>query len=459
MNYKKKLWLGCSVLALAGHAVALPAVVTAETWQARQLHEVLADVVKTEDNSVTYSVHYGDTLSVISEAMNINVRYLASINNIDNVDLIFPETVLTAQYDENNQADSLTVEAPDAESIAVNIPVNLSPIETIEELEMIEVAPVTLVPAEEELAELPADIPVETGNNDPIAEVPEEGGALAPEDLPAEDLSEEDAPVEDLPAEDLPVEDAPVEDLPSEDLPVEDAPVEDLPSEDLPVEDAPVEDLPAEDLPEEDAPVEDLPSEDLPEEDAPVEDLPSEDLPVEDAPVEDLPSEDLPVEDAPAEDLPAEDLPEEIIPEEPEYEEPEYEEPVYEEPEYEEPEYEEPVYEEPAAPAPDLNGLAYNAAVFRDAVVNMFGVTAYGLRPGDSGDHGSGLAVDFMVPVGSDLGDAIANYAINNMGAHNISYVIWEQQIYGGWTGGWEWMEDRGSVTANHYDHVHVSFY
>ena len=126
---------------------------------------------------------------------------------------------------------------------------------------------------------------------------------------------------------------------------------------------------------------------------------------------------------------------------------------------YEEQAYEKPVYEEPAAPAPDLNGLAYNASVFRDEGVNMYGVTAYGIRPGDAGDHGSGLAVDFMVPVGSDIGDAIANYAINNMGAHNISYVIWEQQIYGGWTGGWEWMEDRGSVTANHYDHVHVSFY
>lgn len=86
---------------------------------------------------------------------------------------------------------------------------------------------------------------------------------------------------------------------------------------------------------------------------------------------------------------------------------------------YEEQAYEKPVYEEPAAPAPDLNGLAYNASVFRDEGVNMYGVTAYGLRSGDGGDHGSGLAVDFMVPVGSDIGDEIAAYAINNM-AHTI---------------------------------------
>ena len=332
MNYKKKLWLGCSVLALAGHAVALPAVVTAETWQARQLHEVIADVVVTEENAVSYSVKYGDTLSVISEAMNIELRYLASINNIADVDLIFPETVLTAQFDDNNHADTLTVESPDAESIAVNIPVNLSPIETIEEA-----------------------VAVESGNNDPVVTVPEvEVGAPTPEELP-EELPEETVPAEELPEE--------------------------------------------------------------PE----------------------APSEDLSEESLPEEDLPIEELPEETLPEEPIIEE--------------------PIVEEPAAPAPELNGLAYHAAVFRDEVVNMFGVTAYGIRPGDSGDHGSGLAVDFMVPVGSDIGDAIANYAINNMGAHNISYIIWEQQIYGGWTGGWETMEDRGSVTANHYDHVHVSFY
>ena len=422
MNYKKKLWLGCSVLALAGHAVALPAVVTAETWQARQLHEVIADVVVTEENAVSYSVKYGDTLSVVSEAMNIELRYLASINNIADVDLIFPETVLTAQFDDNNHADTLTVESPDAESIAVNIPVNLSPIETIEEA-----------------------VAVESGNNDPVVTVPEvEVGAPTPEELPeelpeetvpAEELPEEpEAPSEDLSEESLPEEDLPTEELPEESLPEEELPSEELPEETLPEEDLPIEELPEESLPEEDLPIEELPEESLPEEGLPIEELPEESLPEEELPIEELPEESLPEEDLPSEELPEETLPEEPI-------------------------IEEPIVEEPAAPAPELNGLAYHAAVFRDEVVNMFGVTAYGIRPGDSGDHGSGLAVDFMVPVGSDIGDAIANYAINNMGAHNISYVIWEQQIYGGWTGGWETMEDRGSVTANHYDHVHVSFY
>ena len=37
-----------------------------------------------------------------------------------------------------------------------------------------------------------------------------------------------------------------------------------------------------------------------------------------------------------------------------------------------------------------------------------------------------------------------------------MQYVIWEQRY---WEPGssWELMEDRGSITANHYDHVHVT--
>lgn len=109
---------------------------------------------------------------------------------------------------------------------------------------------------------------------------------------------------------------------------------------------------------------------------------------------------------------------------------------------------------------PENAGLVLNAALFKDDVANRFGITSFSLvRPGDPGDHGTGRAVDFMVPVGSQLGDEIANYAINNMSRFGISYIIWEQKIYGDWNYQWEWMNDRGSITANHYDHVHISFY
>ncbi|HXV92943.1 MAG TPA: hypothetical protein VD813_06575 [Pseudonocardia sp.] len=73
---------------------------------------------------------------------------------------------------------------------------------------------------------------------------------------------------------------------------------------------------------------------------------------------------------------------------------------------------------------------------------------------GNASDHPSGLALDFMVDRAT--GDALAECALANKEALGITYVIWEQRINHG--SGWEPMEDRGSVTANHYDHVHISF-
>lgn len=100
-----------------------------------------------------------------------------------------------------------------------------------------------------------------------------------------------------------------------------------------------------------------------------------------------------------------------------------------------------------------------STAAYRDYIINTYGLTVGSYRPGDPGDHGKGLAIDVMVPVSSELGDQIAQEAINNMGSSNISYVIWKQRIYGPWTNGqWQPMEDRGSITQNHFDHVHISF-
>lgn len=103
-------------------------------------------------------------------------------------------------------------------------------------------------------------------------------------------------------------------------------------------------------------------------------------------------------------------------------------------------------------------GLQPNVALYKELVGRQFGVTQFSLyRPGDGGDHGTGRAIDFMVDTWT--GDQIAAQAISHMQEWGIKYVIWKQQIYGDWGGGWRWMEDRGSVTANHYDHVHISFY
>lgn len=74
-----------------------------------------------------------------------------------------------------------------------------------------------------------------------------------------------------------------------------------------------------------------------------------------------------------------------------------------------------------------------------------------GSRSGAS-DHPEGYALDVM----TRDGDAIADCVMDNAGALGVSYAIWDQRINTG--SGWEGMEDRGGDTANHRDHVHISF-
>ena len=90
-----------------------------------------------------------------------------------------------------------------------------------------------------------------------------------------------------------------------------------------------------------------------------------------------------------------------------------------------------PDYASIAASKSENAGLQPQTAAFKEEVANLFGITSFsGYRPGDSGDHGKGLAIDFMVPVSSALGDQIADYAIQNMASRGISYIIWKQRFY-----------------------------
>ncbi|GGV32972.1 hypothetical protein GCM10010182_65790 [Actinomadura cremea] len=85
----------------------------------------------------------------------------------------------------------------------------------------------------------------------------------------------------------------------------------------------------------------------------------------------------------------------------------------------------------------------------------------------DPQDHADGRACDFMestggrMPSGSALrhGDQVAAYAVANAERLGVSYVIWRQRIWNIARAGegWRPMEDRGSLTQNHYDHVHIS--
>lgn len=86
---------------------------------------------------------------------------------------------------------------------------------------------------------------------------------------------------------------------------------------------------------------------------------------------------------------------------------------------------------------------------------------------GDPQDHATGHACDFMVTTGGtmatgsaqSLGDRTAAYAISHASALGIKYIIWRQRIYDLRSPGWRAMENRGGVTANHFDHVHISVF
>jgi hypothetical protein len=113
------------------------------------------------------------------------------------------------------------------------------------------------------------------------------------------------------------------------------------------------------------------------------------------------------------------------------------------------------------APCPDPaveHGLTPGAVYVYRSVCHAFPqITSYG-GWSPSGEHASGKAIDIMT---SDvaLGTAIADFLQAHAAQLNLYDVIWRQHI---WTPvraaeGWRFMPDRGSITANHYNHVHVS--
>lgn len=103
-------------------------------------------------------------------------------------------------------------------------------------------------------------------------------------------------------------------------------------------------------------------------------------------------------------------------------------------------------------------GLQAWPAAVRARVGAQFGVSVIGgYRPGNgSSDHHSGNAIDIMVR--GDRGHEIARWFQDNSGPLNVKYLIWEQRYWHPGMSTWRPMADRGSETANHYDHVHVSF-
>ncbi len=112
------------------------------------------------------------------------------------------------------------------------------------------------------------------------------------------------------------------------------------------------------------------------------------------------------------------------------------------------------------APCPDGSdleaGLQPAAVKVYRAVCNAFpSLSAYGGQDGH-GEHVNGQAIDFMVS--GSLGEQVKDYLYANRAAFDLFDIIWSQTI---WTierssEGFRSMEDRGSATANHFDHVHI---
>ena len=86
-------------------------------------------------------------------------------------------------------------------------------------------------------------------------------------------------------------------------------------------------------------------------------------------------------------------------------------------------------------------------------------ITVYGTLRGGGGDHALGKAVDIMVS--GEMGWQVADLVREHYAELGVSYVIYSQHIWSVERGGegWRGMSDRGSTTANHYDHVHVSVF
>ena len=387
-------------------------------WAARSVDQIKADIA-VSDNQQTYTVQYGDTLGSIAEAMGIDVNVLANINQITNIDLIYPGTVLTATYNADNQAVSVKVEAPASETSTTPVvaEANLTTNEVTVNGQSVVAADLT-APVET-VSTTATQAPATEESTQAVSEVTE--AIASASEAPA--YAETEQPVADA----IDHVTASAEATPE----AETTPAAETPAQPEVKEEAPAAEQPAA--------TSEASSEAPATSEAPAEQPAATSEAVSEAPAaSEAPAEQPAVEPAATSEVASEA-------------------PV--------------VSEAPAAQPASTNTLPTDphlqpqAEAFRQDVAAQFGLTDIGgYREGDPQDHGKGLAVDVMVPVGSEVGNQVAQYAVDNISNAGISYVIYRQQFYApvdniyGPANTWNQMPDRGSVTENHYDHVHVSF-
>lgn len=376
----KKRMLLASTVALS-FAPVLATQAEEVLWTARSVEQIQNDLTKT-DNKTSYTVQYGDTLSTIAEALGVDVTVLANLNKITNMDLIFPETVLTTTVNEAEEVTEVEIQTPQADSSeeVTTATADLTTNQVTVDDQTVQVA---------DLSQPIAEAPKEVASSSEVTKTVIASEEVAPStgtSVPEEQTAETTRPV----AEATPQETTPAEKQETQASPQAASAVE-----------ATTTSSEAKEVASSNGAT---------------------------AAVSTYQPEETKVIST--------------------------------------------TYEAPAAP--DYAGLAVaksenaglqpQTAAFKEEIANLFGITSFsGYRPGDSGDHGKGLAIDFMVAERSELGDKIAEYAIQNMASRGISYIIWKQRFYApfdskyGPANTWNPMPDRGSVTENHYDHVHVS--
>lgn len=104
--------------------------------------------------------------------------------------------------------------------------------------------------------------------------------------------------------------------------------------------------------------------------------------------------------------------------------------------------------------------LPQTAAVANDLGPRFNIQTVGGYRESDPyPDHPSGKAADFMVYGDHFLGERLSAYAQLHAADLGIDYIMWDRHIWSQARAseGWRPVADRGSPTANHEDHVHVT--
>lgn len=128
----------------------------AAEWTARSVEEVSADMQAIDESTSEYTVVYGDTLSVIANAVGVDVNTLVQINEIENADLIFPSNSISFTKNDEGEVDEVVVEDANKKKETYKVEE-----ETVEKTETEEVAEETTVEpvayeAEEETATVQA---------------------------------------------------------------------------------------------------------------------------------------------------------------------------------------------------------------------------------------------------------------------------------------------------------------